>query len=77
MSDNDRDQAGAEGFEAATEHSAGNPWVVHGLNALLSTVFALTIVGGLDYVGSMEFTTTNVATVAILIFTAAYLLSVR
>lgn len=77
MSDNDRGPAGAEGFETATERSEGNPWVVHGLNALLSTVFALTIVGGLDYVGSVEFTTINVATVAVLIFTAAYLLSVR
>lgn len=66
-----------EGFEEATERSEGNPWVVHGLNALLSTVFAMTIVGGLDYIGSLEFTPVNVATVAVIIFTAAYLMSVR
>ena len=76
MSD-DRGPAGREGFEAATERSAGNPWVVHGLNALLSTLFAATIIWGLDYVGSLAFTPVNVATAAVLIFTGAYLMSVR
>ena len=68
MSD-DRGPAGREGFEAATERS--------GLNALLSTLFAATIIWGLDYVGSLAFTPVNVATAAVLIFTGAYLMSVR
>ena len=77
MSDDDRGPTGREGFEAAAERSEGNPWVVHGLNAVLSTLFALTIVWGLDYVGSLAFTPINVATAAVLIFTGAYLMSVR
>lgn len=77
MTDEDRGPAGREGFEAATERSDGNPWVVHGLNAALSTVFAVSIVWGLDYVGSVAFTPVNVATAAVLIFTGAYLMSVR
>ncbi|MBP1986803.1 hypothetical protein [Halolamina salifodinae] len=76
MSD-DRGATGQEGFEAAAEHESGHPLVVHGLNAILSTVFALTIVGGLNYVGSMAFTPVNVATVAVVIFTAAYLMTLR
>jgi len=77
MSDDDRGPTGREGFEAATERSEGNPWVVYGLNAVLSTLFAATIVWGLDYVGSMAFTPINVATAAVLIFTGAYLMSIR
>ncbi|GAB7093415.1 hypothetical protein JCM30237_05670 [Halolamina litorea] len=77
MSDDDTEPAGREGFDAATEHSPGNPLVVHGLNAVLSTLFAATIVWGLDYVGSVAYTPINVATGAVLIFTAAYLMSVR
>ena len=73
----DRGPTGREGFEAATERSEGNPWVVHGLNALLSTVFAGTVVWGLDFVGTLDFTLVNVATLAILIFTAAYLMTQR
>jgi hypothetical protein len=77
MGDDDRGPGGREGFEAATERSEGNPWVVHGLNAVLSTVFAVTIVWGLDFVGTLAFTPINVATAAVLIFAGAYLMSVR
>lgn len=77
MSEDERGPGGREGFEAATERSEGNPWVVHGLNAVLSTVFAVSIVWGLDYVGSVAFTPINVATAAVLIFAGAYLMSVR
>ncbi|NHX36258.1 MULTISPECIES: hypothetical protein [Halolamina] len=76
MSDDDG-PTGRDGFETATERSAGNPWVVHGLNLILSTLFAVTIVWGLDFVGSVSFTLVNVATAAVVIFTAAYLMSVR
>ncbi|MFW5911817.1 MAG: hypothetical protein ACOCQV_03665 [Halolamina sp.] len=77
MSDDDRNPTGREGFDAAAEQSAGNPWIVHGLNALLSTMFAATIIWGLDLIGSVAYTPVNVATAAVLIFTAAYLMSVR
>lgn len=77
MSDEDDAPTGREGFEAATERSAGNPWVVHGLNLVLSVLFGVTIIWGLDFVGSVSFTPVNVATATVLIFTAAYLMSVR
>jgi len=77
MSEEDDGPTGREGFEAATERSVGNPWIVHGLNLVLSTVFAVTIIWGLDFVGSVAFTPVNVATATVLIFTAAYLMSVR
>lgn len=76
MSD-DGGPTGRDGFEKATERESGHPLVVHGLNAILSTVFALTIVGGLDYIGSVAFTPINVATAAVIIFTAAYLMTLR
>ena len=77
MSEEDDGPTGREGFEAATERSVGNPWIVHGLNLVLSTVFAVTIIWGLDFVGSVSFTPLNVATLGVLIFTGAYLMSVR
>lgn len=76
MSD-DSGPTGQEGFEAATEQESGHPLVVHGLNAVLSIVFALTIVAGLDYIGSVAFTPVNVATATVVIFTAAYLMALR
>lgn len=70
MSDPDPD-----GFEAGAASTAGDPRVVLLLNAVLSTMFALTITWGLDFVGAVEFTPTNVATLAILLFAVAYLVS--
>lgn len=64
-----------DGFEAGTAGSAGDPRVVLLLNAVLSSLFALTITWGLDFVGAVEFTATNVATLAILLFAVAYLVS--
>jgi len=77
MSDDEFAGEEREGFEEATAHSEGNPWVVHGLNAVLSTVFALTIIWGLDFVGSVEFTPTNVVTAAIVLFAISYAASMR
>lgn len=61
-----------EGFSEAAEHSPGNPFVVQGINAALSTAFALVIVGGLEFIGATEFTLVNVATAAVLLFTVSY-----
>ncbi len=68
----DSDAGDGEGFSEASEHSSGNPWVVQGINAVLSTTFALVIVGGLEFIGAAEFTLVNVATAAVLIFTISY-----
>ncbi|NIB99228.1 hypothetical protein [Halobacterium sp. R2-5] len=68
----DSDAGDGEGFSEAAEHSSGNPWVVQGINAVLSTTFALVIVGGLEFIGAAEFTLVNVATAAVLVFTVSY-----
>lgn len=77
MSDDEFAGEGREGFDEGTARSVGNPWVVHGLNAVLSTVFAVTIIGGLNFLGRAAFTLTNVATAAIIIFAIAYVASLR
>jgi len=69
------DDSDSDGFGAGAEQSRGDPRVVLGLNAVLSTVFAFTIVWGLDFIGAMEYTLVNVATVAILLFAVAYAVS--
>ncbi|MUV60202.1 hypothetical protein [Halobacterium sp. CBA1126] len=69
MSEDDADDGG---FSEGAARSEGNPWVVQGLNAVLSTLFALGIVGGLEFIGAMAFTLVNVATAAVLIFTISY-----
>ncbi len=73
-SGNEQDEAG---FSEGAERSEGNPWVVQGLNAVLSTLFALIVVGGLELLGAMEFTLVNVATAAVLIFTISYVATMR
>ena len=78
MSEDERGDARDEaGFSEGAERSAGSPWVVQGLNALLSTLFALVVVGGLEFLGAMEFTLVNVATAAVLIFTISYVATMR
>jgi hypothetical protein len=66
------DDTDSDGFGAGADRSKGDPRVVLALNAVLSTVFAFTIVWGLDLIGAMEYTLVNVATVAVLLFAVAY-----
>lgn len=66
------DDSDSEGFGAGAERSKGDPRVVLALNAVLSTVFAFTIVWGLDFVGALEYNLLNVATVGILLFAVSY-----
>jgi len=75
MGDDAGADGGEEGFSEAAERSPGNPWVVQGINAVLSTTFALVIVGGLGFIGAMEFTPVNLATVAVIIFTVSYIVT--
>lgn len=72
MSEDERGAGDGEGFSEGAERSPGSPWVVQGINAALSTAFALVIVGGLEFIGATEFTLVNVATAAVLIFTVSY-----
>ena len=66
------DDSDPDGFGAGAERSKGDTRVVLALNAVLSTIFALTITWGLDFVGSLEFTLVNAATLAILLFAVSY-----
>ncbi|MFB1065863.1 hypothetical protein [Natrinema sp. H-ect4] len=72
MSDGDSEQ---DGFEAGVSSSQGDPRVLLAMNAVLSTLFAWSIVWGLSYLGFLEFGFINVATAAILLFAMTYLVT--
>ncbi|GAB3676548.1 hypothetical protein [Halopiger thermotolerans] len=72
MNDEDSDY---EGFEAGASSSQGDPRVLLAMNAVLSTLFGWTIVWGLSFLGFLEFGLINVATAAILLFAATYLVT--
>ena len=67
----------ADGFDAGASGTRGDPRVLVALNVVLSTAFAATVVWGLSYVGSVEFTLVNVATGAILLAAVSYVVSTR
>lgn len=69
------DDSDPEGFQAGAEQSKGDPRVVIALNAVLSTMFAATIAWGMGFVGFIEYNLVNTATIAILLFTATYVLT--
>ena len=68
---------GADGFEAGTSGTQGDPRVLVAMNVVLSTVFAATVVWGLSYLGAAEFTLVNVATGAVLLVAVSYVVSTR
>ena len=68
---------GADGFEAGTSGTQGDPRVLIAMNVVLSTVFAATVVWGLSYLGAAEFTLVNVATGAVLLVAVSYVVSTR
>ncbi|PCR91414.1 hypothetical protein [Natrinema ejinorense] len=72
MSDGDSER---DGFEAGVSSSQGDPRVLLAMNAVLSTLFAWTIVWGLSYLGAIEFGFVNVATAAIVLFAMTYLVT--
>ncbi|QLK26988.1 hypothetical protein HYG81_05100 [Natrinema zhouii] len=72
MSDGDSER---DGFEAGVSSSQGDPRVLLAMNAVLSTLFAWTIVWGLSFLGFLDFGIINVATAAILVFAMTYLVT--
>ena len=70
MSEDDSDGFG-EGLSAST----GDPRVLVAMNAILSTLFAWSIVWGLSLLDLAEFTAINVATGAIVLFALTYLVT--
>lgn len=61
-----------EGFSEGVTSSRGDPRVLLVMNLVLSTLFAVSIIWGLSFVGIVEYTLINVATAAILLFAATY-----
>ncbi|MFP9060264.1 hypothetical protein ACLI4R_06995 [Natrialbaceae archaeon A-chndr2] len=72
MSDSDYD---GKGFSEGIESSQGDPRVLLVMNAVLSILFAWTVVWGLSFVGVVQFGFINVATAAILLFTITYVVT--
>ncbi|MFC7187485.1 hypothetical protein [Halorubrum yunnanense] len=66
-----------KGIREGIEESEGDPRLILLMNGLLSGVFALTVVWGLDRIGIAGFTAPNVATLALIIFAATYLVVLR
>ncbi|MFB6068633.1 MAG: hypothetical protein ABEJ90_01740 [Halobacterium sp.] len=66
---------GREGFDEGVSRSSGDQKVLFALNAVLSTLFALFVVWGMAFVGFLEFTLVNVASLAIVLFSVTYLVT--
>ena len=62
----------SQGLRDGLEASSGDPRLVLLLNALLSTWFAWTVVWGLDFLGVVAYTLTNVAVLASVLFVVTY-----
>jgi hypothetical protein len=65
-------EADSEGFSDGAAASQGDPRVLLAINAVLSTLFGWTIVGGLSFLDVVAFDLINVATAAIVIFSLTY-----
>lgn len=69
--------ADRDGFREGLESSRGDPRVLAVLNALLSVLFAVMIVRGAALVGALEYQTTTVVGVAVVLFALTYAMSQR
>lgn len=65
----------AKGFSEGAATSQGDPRVLLAINAVLSTMFGWTIVGGLSVLDVVAFDPINVATAAIVIFGLTYVVT--
>lgn len=65
----------SEGFSAGAAASKGDPRVLVAINAVLSTLFGWTLVGGLSFLDVVSFDLVNVATAAIVVFSLTYLVT--
>ncbi|MES3161529.1 MAG: hypothetical protein PPP55_08175 [Halorubrum sp.] len=66
-----------KGIRDGVEESSGDPRLLLLLNGVLSAWFAWTAVWGLDLLDIVAYTTTNVLTLALLVFTLTYVLVLR
>lgn len=73
MTEGDSGSGLSEGIAA----SQGDPRVLLAMNAILSTIFGWTVVGGLSLLDIVAFDLLNIATVAIVVFSLTYLVTMR
>ena len=66
-----------DGFEEGASGTRGDPRVLVGMNVVLSTAFAATVVWGLSLLGAAEFTIINVATGAVLLIALSYVVTLQ
>lgn len=66
-----------KGISEGLRDSKGDPRLLLLLNAVLSAWFAWTVIWGADLLNLVEYTLTNVATVAIVLFAVTYLVVLR
>ena len=64
------------GFGEGVATSDGDPRILLGLNAVLSTLLGWTIIGGLSLLEVTTFSVINVATAAIIVFTLTYAVTI-
>ncbi|QIB76263.1 hypothetical protein GL213_01350 [Halogeometricum borinquense] len=55
--------------------SSGDPRVLFAMNLVLSSVFAAVVVWGLDFIGMLELTFVNVASLALVLMAVTYLVT--
>ncbi|ADQ65882.1 hypothetical protein C499_11776 [Halogeometricum borinquense DSM 11551] len=55
--------------------SSGDPRVLFVMNLVLSSVFAAVVVWGLDFIGMVELTFVNVASLALVLMAVTYLVT--
>jgi len=63
------------GFSEGIANSKGDPRLLIALNAALSAMFGWTIVGGLSLLDVVAFSAINIATVAVIVFSLTYLVT--
>lgn len=66
-----------KGVRDGLEESKGDPRLILLLNGILSAWFAWTAVWGMDLLNIVPFTTTNVLTLALIIFALTYVVVLR
>lgn len=67
----------SKGIREGVEESKGDPRLLLLLNAVLSVWFAWTAVWGLDFLDIAALTTTNVLTLALIVFALTYVTVLR
>lgn len=63
------------GLSEGIANSKGDPRLLVALNAVLSAMFGWTVVGGLSLLDVVAFSAINIVTVAVIVFSLTYLVT--